>query len=135
MGVEYRLSPTMASRRAQALRFITAYIEANAISPSYDEIKEALDVGKSRARELVAALAAEGRIIRVRGEPRSITLPSIRDAAIRELRAAGYIVDEDIGRVTPPRHQSATADAARARLPPRHPERGGRERGRACGNR
>ena len=90
-----RLKPEMASRRLLVLAFVREYITRWGQSPSYGEISNALAISPTRARQLVKALVASGQLIRSPG-PRGITLPTLRDEAIRQLRELGFSVDEDI---------------------------------------
>lgn len=93
MGVPFRLTPTMVSRKLLVLRFIYDYWAENGGSPSFGEIAAALDTNTSRVADAVHSLAAEQRIILLPGA-RGIRLPDV-DEAIRRLRAAGYVVNED----------------------------------------
>lgn len=103
----FRLTPAMASRKLQALDFITRYLARWGGSPSYDEIAAELGVGKTRARALVRQLQRDGAIARVSGQRRGIELVQGSDraslaGAILELRRRGFRVDEDILSLSPP---------------------------------
>lgn len=96
MGSYLRLTPLMASRKLQALGFIKRYIADHGGSPSYDEIAEALGTNKARVRAIVRVLADEGKLFRLPGARRGITLPGDIESAIRLLRASGMRVDSDV---------------------------------------
>lgn len=102
-----RLTPTMASRKLQALDFIARYIGRWGGSPSYDEIANELGVSKTRARSLVRQLERDGHIVRERGGRRTIRLlegsdrASLADAML-ELRRRGFVVDEDLFTISAP---------------------------------
>ena len=118
-----RLAPEMASFRLLVLAFVREYIGAMGESPSYGEIAAKLDSNRTRVKMAVRSLAADGLLIRT-GGPRGLQLPSVRDTAIRQLRALGYAVDEDLKYV---RHPGVTN---RTLLPPaelRYPPRGSDE--------
>ena len=67
-------------RQADCLEVIRIFIEVEGISPSYDDILEALKLeSKSGAYRLVTALEERGHINRVPGRARSISL--VEDAA------------------------------------------------------
>jgi SOS-response transcriptional repressor LexA len=74
MDTRRRLTPTMRSRKLQALDFIKRYFAQWGQSPSLDEIAGALGVSKQRAAELVHQLSLDLQIRRVRGKTRGITL-------------------------------------------------------------
>lgn len=102
-----RLTPTMVSRKLQALDFITRYIGRWGGSPSYDEIANELGVSKTRARTLVRQLTRDGHIVRERGAHRAIALAEGSDrasvaAALQQLRRRGFVVDEDLFTVSAP---------------------------------
>lgn len=91
----------MASFRLLALAFITEYIGENGASPSYGEIAAALESSRERVRKAVRSLELDGLLLRSPG-PRGLTLPTLRDAAVRQLRELGWKVDEDLRRVAEP---------------------------------
>ena len=108
MEDRYRLSPTMVSRKLIALAFIRDYIERTGGSPSLGEIAAAIGTDDRKlAQKAVRALAGDGHIIRQPG-PRGITLPGRVADAVRELRKAGYVVDEHILHLDRPGGSSVT---------------------------
>ncbi|WP_375290896.1 LexA family protein [Qipengyuania sp.] len=96
-----KLTPEMASFRLLALAFIRDYVGRTGQSPSYGEIAAALDSNRNRVRKAVKSLAEEGLIIRTPGH-RGLALPSMREEAVRQLRALGWSVDEDAEQAIPP---------------------------------
>jgi SOS-response transcriptional repressor LexA len=87
-----RLSPTMSSRKLQALGFIETYFHAHGTGPSIGEIAAALHCSPPRALEAVRKLAREGRIHRQCGVPRGIRPLSADEEAVRRAQLAGFIV-------------------------------------------
>ena len=79
-------SPVKPPRRYEALAFILDYIVREGSCPSFDEIGDALDVKRTRVRELMGQLTREGIIDRVPGKKRFFR---IRDVA----RARMILVD------------------------------------------
>lgn len=92
-------------RKAEALTYIVQYLLREGRSPGMEEIGLALGVGKSRARALVDALTAEGKVTRARGSQRGISVPGIeREILIALMRQHGFVVNEDfngLGSVVP----------------------------------
>ncbi|MDP8995104.1 MAG: MarR family transcriptional regulator [Pseudomonadota bacterium] len=75
MGSPARLSPTMRSRKLQALDFIKRFFAQWGHSPTLSEIAAALGVSKQRASGLVERLSRERQIEVVASKPRGIRLP------------------------------------------------------------
>ena len=104
MGEPLRLSPTMRSRKLQALTFVKRYFAIWGKSPTLSEIAAALGVSIKRAHELVEQLSDEEQLRRIRGKRRGIELIdrgeefSEADALLR-LRALGWAIDEEVQRV------------------------------------
>jgi hypothetical protein len=97
-GSPRRLSPTMSSRRLLVLAFVRDYIIANRGSPSLREIANALETNPVRIKRAIDKLVAQGELMRAPG-PRGLRLPTMLDTAKRQLREAGWIVDEDVHRI------------------------------------
>jgi hypothetical protein len=91
-----RLSPSMSSRRLQVLGFIRDYIAAQNESPSLGEIASGCGIDRSKAHRHVRSLIRQGHLMRRRGM-RGLMLPSAIEEAKRQLREAGYRIDEDFG--------------------------------------
>lgn len=91
--------PAGASRKAQALAFISAYIVREGRSPAMGEIATALGVSDTRAKALVKKLAVEKMIERAPGAQRAISVPGLLERhLIERMRAMGVVVNEDFTR-------------------------------------
>lgn len=84
----------MASWRLLVLAFVREYLDQWGESPSYGEIANALGSNRTRVRKAVRSLERDGMLLRAQG-PRGLSLPTVRDEALRQLRALGFVVDED----------------------------------------
>lgn len=84
----------MASFRLLVLRFVRQYIADYGLSPSQGEIARALDATRTRVRDALKSLSADGLLLRTPGE-RGLRLPDEREAALQTLRALGYRVEGD----------------------------------------
>lgn len=103
MGIEIdipRLTPTMASRKNQVLAFVRLYWNAHSVGPSISEIARAAGCARSRAQKLVTKLVREGHLHRIDGMARGVRPASVLEEALRQLRAAGYVVNDDV--IAPP---------------------------------
>ncbi len=99
MGVFLEVLPARASRKQQALDFISDYILAHGRSPAMREIAMALDVSDTRAKALVKKLAFEKMIERAAGAQRAITVPGLLERQLLDrMRQMGVVVDEDFAR-------------------------------------
>lgn len=98
-----RLTPTMVSRKNQVLAFIRSYYAAHGEGPSITEITHAVHCARSRVHEAIRKLEREQKINRVPGKPHGISPISGHEEAIRQLEAAGYIVNPGrLELLTPP---------------------------------
>lgn len=93
--MDNRLRPEMASFRLLALRFVRQYIADYGMSPSQGEIARGLDATRTRVRDALKSLAADGLLLRTPGE-RGLRLPDEREAALQTLRALGYRVEGEV---------------------------------------
>ena len=100
-GPRRRLTPTMASFRLLVLDFVRSYIEQNHLPPSYGEIGAALDCSRTRVKHAIRSLERDELLFRGDG-PRSLTLPTDRQKAIRALKGLGYRIDESARTITEP---------------------------------
>lgn len=100
MDETLRLQPAMVSRKLLVLSFIRAYIARWGGSPSISEIAEGTGSSRDIVKHALRMLTAEKLILRRKGA-RGIFLPDRLADALRELRKAGYIVDEDVVRGPP----------------------------------
>jgi predicted transcriptional regulator len=92
-----RLTSSMSSRKLLVLAFVRAFIERWQGSPSIGEIAEGTGASRTRVKAALCALEEEKLIVRRKGA-RGIMLPDRLAEAVRDLRAAGYVVDEDFVR-------------------------------------
>lgn len=98
-----RRAPAGASRKAQALAFITDYLLRSGHSPSVGDIAGALGVSHTRAKELVRQLSGDGAIVRAPGAQRAISVPGLTSSAVLErLRAEGWRVNPETRTLLPP---------------------------------
>lgn len=97
-----RLRGDMVSRKLIVLAFVTRYLGDYDDGPSYGEIALGCDISRSAAKRIVRRLEIEQKLVRGQGARRGIRLPSARDAALAQLRAVGYVVDEDARRIAVP---------------------------------
>lgn len=96
-----RLTPAMASFRLLVLDFVRDYIERQGASPSYGEIAAGLDSNREYVRNAVRSLVRD-KLLLQGNSPRSLAMPSQRDAAIRALEGLGFRIDEDARTITKP---------------------------------
>ena len=96
-----KLTPAMASFRLLVLDFVRAYFRENGASPSYGEIAGGLESSRNQVKVAVKSLVRD-RLLLQGERPRSLALPSERDAAIRALEGLGFRVDEDARTITQP---------------------------------
>ena len=94
--------PPQLSRKAQALAFIEQFLTTKGHSPTIGEIAQALGVSDTRVKSLIHVLAQERAIVRAPGAQRGISVPGLAErAAIAQLRAAGWKIDEDVRHAGP----------------------------------
>jgi len=96
-----RLAPEMASFRLLVLAFVRDYIQTYSVSPSQNEIANALGTTRTRVRDALRSLVKDGLLLKVAGE-RGLKLPSMRDEAVRQLRELGWTVDPRASSIAPP---------------------------------
>lgn len=97
-----RLRGDMTSRKLIVLGFVTRYLAEHPGSPSYGEIARGCGISRSAAKRIVRRLEIDEKLVRGHGARRGIMLPSMRDAALSQLRALGYVVDDDTQRIATP---------------------------------
>ena len=102
-----RLSPTMTSRKLQALAFIRHFYARWGQSPTLGEIAAALKISRKRAHELVGQLATEKMVEVVAGKPRGIRLletgEELSEAEILvRLSAMGWTIGDGDHVIQPP---------------------------------
>lgn len=87
-----RLRPEMASQRLLVLNFVRDYWGRWGGSPSQGEIAAGLRIHRDRVRRAVRSLRRDGLLLSTPG-PRGLALPEAEEAAIRQLRGAGWTID------------------------------------------
>lgn len=88
-GTPVRLCPGMESQRLLVLAFVRNYLERFQLSPSQGEIAHGLGIPRQTVRNALRSLERDGLIVRGKG-PRGLSLPSLRDEAVRQLVALGW---------------------------------------------
>jgi len=91
----------MASFRLLVLDFVRGYLGENGASPSYGEIAGGLDSSRNQVKVAVKSLVRDRLLLQGDG-PRSLALPSDRDAAIRALEGLGFRIDEQARTIAQP---------------------------------
>ncbi|MGI4949154.1 MAG: hypothetical protein ACRYHC_10790 [Janthinobacterium lividum] len=85
-----RLIPTMSSRKALVLDFVTAWIRDHpGSSPSLSEIGRGSGISKQHAAALVRQLICDGKLMRRPGAVRALVLPDDLQRALQLIRDAG----------------------------------------------
>ena len=83
----------LTAKQRELLLFIDARLKEGGISPSFDEMREALDLkSKSGVHRLISALEERGFIRRLPNRARAlevVKLPEVRTATVTPLRPAG----------------------------------------------
>lgn len=102
-------------KQIELLRFIHERLSENGVPPSFDEMKDALDLkSKSGIHRLILALEERGFIRRLPNRARAlevIRLPDTQVPRAGRQRFAPSVIDGDLGRVKPP--TPATIDHTR----------------------
>lgn len=96
-----KLTPAMASFRLLVLDFVRVYFRENGASPSYGEIAGGLESSRNQVKMAVRSLVRDRLLLQGDG-PRSLALPSDRDAAIRALEGLGFRIDEHARTIAQP---------------------------------
>ena len=107
-------------KQHELLVFINNRITETGVSPSFDEMKEALDLkSKSGIHRLITALEERGFIRRLPHRARALEVLQMPDGMTAEAKTAppprGFrpaVVDENFQRRNPPRQRSAPAASA-----------------------
>lgn len=103
----------LTNKQNELLRFIHERLKENGVPPSFDEMKEALDLrSKSGIHRLIMALEERGFIRRLPNRARALEVIRLPDAALpAESRAARFspsVIEGNLGRLRPkPAHSSA----------------------------
>lgn len=116
-----RLSPTMSSRKLQALDFVKRYFAQWGQSPTLSELGAELGISSKRAHDLVHQLAREEMIEHITGKPRGIRLLD-RSEELSEadvlvmLSRLGFTIGKEGLVVQPPRHGNGPVQELTDRL-------------------
>lgn len=99
-------------KQHELLRFIQARLEESGISPSFEEMKEALDLkSKSGVHRLISALEERGFIRRLPNRARALeVLRQPDDAGIKPLRSAPANSNDDIAPARTPQRAPEPAN-------------------------
>lgn len=103
MGIQSAIAAI--PRRYEALAYIIERIVQTGTSPSYDEIADRLGVRKTRARELVDQLIAEGLVERPLGKQRSFRVRDVsgsRNILVEVLNRLGWTDAVPLGQLEQP---------------------------------
>lgn len=94
----------MTPKQREAYDYISGYCRVHGFSPTFEEIREALDLrSKSGVSRLIEGLERQGHIVRERNHQRSL-IPADMVLGSSTKRAADFIADilrsHDAGRIT-----------------------------------
>lgn len=96
----------LTKKQIELLRFIHERLSENGVPPSFDEMKDALDLkSKSGIHRLILALEERGFIRRLPNRARAlevIRLPDTQVPRAGRQRFAPSVIEGDLGRVKPP---------------------------------
>lgn len=104
MGIraQARLTPAMSSRKLLVKGFIERFFAEHGVGPSLSEIAAELDTNRSRVQAAIRQLARDKLIDYIPHAPRGVRPVGLANRAIEQLRAEGWIIDEDARAVVPP---------------------------------
>ena len=92
----------LTAKQQQLLSFIRNRLEANGVSPSFEEMKEALDLkSKSGVHRLISALEERGFIRRLPNRARALEIVKLPDAMEGATKAPAPANDSNVGRQMP----------------------------------
>lgn len=109
-------------KQHELLLFIHERLKETGIPPSFDEMKDALDLAsKSGIHRLITALEERGFIRRLANRARALEVLRLPDSIAPGLNAqrkfSPSVIEGSLGRnVTPPRPQASTADIVAANM-------------------
>lgn len=96
----------LTKKQIELLRFIHERLSENGVPPSFDEMKDALDLkSKSGIHRLILALEERGFIRRLPNRARALEVIRLPDAQVPRAgrqRFAPSVIEGDLGRVKPP---------------------------------
>jgi repressor LexA len=107
----------LTKKQVELLRFIHERLSENGVPPSFDEMKEALDLkSKSGIHRLILALEERGFIRRLPNRARALEVIRLPDAHVPRAgrqRFSPSVIDGDLGKVKPPSATAVAQDAMR----------------------
>src|SRR6202042_3031193 len=90
-------------KQYELLRFISERLKESGVPPSFDEMKDALDLrSKSGIHRLITALEERGFIRRLPNRARAIEVIKLPDSVAHGARARGFtpsVIEGNLGRV------------------------------------
>jgi repressor LexA len=93
------MGPMLTAKQRELLLFIDGRLKESGISPSFDEMREALDLkSKSGVHRLISALEERGFIRRLPNRARAlevVKLPEVRSATVTSIRPAAPMPAND----------------------------------------
>ncbi len=96
----------LTKKQIELLRFIHERLTENGVPPSFDEMKEALDLkSKSGIHRLILALEERGFIRRLPNRARALEVIRLPDAYVPRAgrqRFSPSVIEGDLGRIRPP---------------------------------
>ncbi len=105
----------LTSKQNELLRFIHERLKADGVPPSFDEMKDALDLrSKSGIHRLIMALEERGFIRRLPNRARALEVLRMPEAAsapeARQARFAPSVIEGSLGRGRPPRPAAGASE-------------------------
>ena len=103
-------------KQSELLRFIHERLQEDGVPPSFDEMKDALDLrSKSGIHRLIMALEERGFIRRLANRARAIEVLRLPESATvsapRPQKFSPSVINGDLGRLRTPPQPSASSDA------------------------
>jgi len=112
----------LTKKQSELLRFIHERLQEDGVPPSFDEMKDALDLrSKSGIHRLIMALEERGFIRRLPNRARAIEVLRLPEsatvAAPRPQKFSPSVIKGDLGRLRPPAQNGATETRAPVMVP------------------
>jgi repressor LexA len=111
----------LTKKQLDLLEFINARMARDGVPPSFDEMKEALDLrSKSGIHRLITALEERGFIRRLAHRARALEIVKMPDALAAKVKQAGFtprVITGDLPSAPPPRAAMPVSGAGAMELP------------------